>query len=76
MDSKMFVGDVKNPVAIIKRREVWDYLDDKFNQLYDIWRKYHVGMGFPNGKPWGEQSQIVVEYIETLEILERNRTGR
>ncbi len=74
-DSKMFVGNVESPVAIIKRKEVKDYADSTFYKLYNVWSKFHQGMGLPKLKSWAEHPMFIIDTIEMFETEFRKVGG-
>ncbi|PNX49892.1 MAG: hypothetical protein BV457_00195 [Thermoplasmata archaeon M9B1D] len=39
-----FLGDVKNPVAIGKKKDLWKNLDNEFYEVFEIWRWFRIGM--------------------------------
>ena len=41
---KTFVGDVKNPLAIGKKGELWKNLDSEYFQIYELYRWIKSGL--------------------------------
>jgi len=70
-DKLTFVGEGSNPLWIGKRREVQSLFDQDFHMVYTIWRKVHIGWGWPDGKPWGDQDPEIVDIVETMEYYHR-----
>ncbi len=66
-NARIFLGPVGRPVMIIRRRQIKYFLDEYFYTAYNVWWKYHLGMGFPYSGGWGEQPTHIVEIIETME---------
>lgn len=58
---------MKNPVAIIRRRDIKDYLDDEFWQRFRAWRYHNAGLGLPHGGGWMDYP---VDFIEGLAVME------
>ena len=50
--SKIFIGPVKSPIAVIRRDEVAGYLTPEFWEYYECWKRLDVGMGLPDGPGW------------------------
>ncbi len=68
MEDRMHViGPGDAPILICKKGEVHDLFSQDFFYYYEIWRYFHGGMGFPDGRPWGEQEPIMVENILAME---------
>lgn len=61
------VGAGSAPLAMIKKKDVHKLFNDDFWVMYKIWKAFHAGMGFPDGKPWGEQDPEFVELIIDME---------
>ena len=75
LNSKIFVGRKDNPVAIIKRCEIDDYVDDDFNGMYDLWSKFHNGFGLPYERSWSNHPKRIIDIIETFELEFKKITG-
>ena len=66
LDSQFFVGRVENPVAIIKRGEVFDYLDERLLSQITLWKKWQkFGLPFPG--TWFYQPAFLVDTIELID---------
>ena len=62
-DSLFYLGNVKNPVAVLKYGDIPNYLDDSFWSGYAIWdNTRHTGM-MPFNRGWAEQPQYLVDLI-------------
>ena len=51
-DKLTFLGDVKKPVAVGKKRDLWANLDDEFFQILDLWRWHRAGLININNLPY------------------------
>ena len=60
--------DKEDPTYLIHQKDVFTYLND-YNYLivFNLWHKFHSGMGFPYAGGWAEQPWWMVEVITTLE---------
>lgn len=65
-ESKVFVGNWKSPVAIIKRSEIKEYLDDEFWAYYECWRVHDAGLGLPFGNKWIKYPE---KFIHTITLF-------
>jgi len=66
-NSKIFVGNVDDPIAIIKRKDIVKYIDSTFYRLYNIWYKFHMGFGLPQLKSWSQHPVFLIDAIELFE---------
>ena len=51
-DKLTFLGDVKNPIAVGKKRDLWANLDDEFFQIFELWRWFRAGLININNLPF------------------------
>ena len=51
-DKLTFLGDVKNPIAVGKKRDLWENLDDEFFQILELWRWFRAGLLNINSLPY------------------------
>ena len=60
--------DKEDPIYLIKQKDVFTYLND-YNYLiaFNLWHKFHTGMGFPFAGGWAEQPWWMVEVISMFE---------
>ena len=68
---QMFVGNVKDPVAVIERKDRPNYCDDDFYRAYNVWQKWHMGFGLPFPGTWAEAPKRVIDVIEFLDIVNK-----
>lgn len=68
-DKLTFLGDVKNPVAVGKKRDLWANLDDEFSQILDLWRWHRAGLININNLPYDKA--IGIRYLVEVDIVER-----
>lgn len=66
-DRRIFVGNWKKPIAIIKRGEIKNYIDDYFFSYYECWRIFNAGLGLPYGEKWAEYPERFVNMISIME---------
>ena len=71
MKSKIFVGPKEDPVAIIERGEVLDFLSDDFTSQLLLWKKWKK-FGLPFEGTWFTQPTHIVEMIETIDDILTN----
>jgi len=63
----VFVGDPKNPIAIIERGEIKDYVEDEtFQAYYHCWKRLSSGMGLPYGDGWGQYPELFNVLMEAF----------
>jgi len=43
-ENKTFVGDVENPIAIGKKKDLWNNLDNEFYKILEKWRWHRSGL--------------------------------
>ena len=67
MNQNMFIGNPENPIDIIKRSEIKDYLQYEFFAQYEVWKKYHIGFGLPLETSWANHPKFLIDIIEVLE---------
>lgn len=73
-----WVGDgwvnagTKNAPMFVRRSEIEGYVTEKFWRLFELWHRFHVGMGFPFAGGWAEQPVVVAEAVEVMETMWRN----
>lgn len=51
-DKLTFLGDVKKPIAVGKKRDLWANLDDEFYSILDLWRWFRAGLININNLPY------------------------
>lgn len=49
------------------RREALGYVDAEFNSQYDIWERFHSGMGLPMSKSWAEHPAYLINIIDMID---------
>ena len=69
------MGDVGNPILYDTKENINKLLDNDFWYYLKIWRRFNLGMGFPDGKAYIHQQEDVVEVVEQFEAMYRNRNG-
>jgi hypothetical protein len=67
LESTIFIGKKENPKAFIKRKEVNEYCDYQFFQMYEIWENFNLGLGLPMGLPWDKLPLHIKDIIKTFE---------
>ncbi len=70
-DKLTFLGDVKKPVAVGKKRDLWANLDDEFFQILDLWRWHRARLININNLPYGKA--IGIRYLVEIDIVERSK---
>lgn len=73
LDQRVPIGGMPhNVIAIVEQRELYDYyLDDEFHDGWNIWYRYHMGMGLPFTGGWAEQPAHLIDIVETFESAHR-----
>lgn len=66
-----FLGDVKNPVAVGKKRDLWANLDDEFFQILDLWRWHRTKLLKLKSLPY--EKAVGIRYLEEVDIIERSK---
>ena len=66
MEKKIFVGKQKDPVAVIKRKEIASYLTDELSEYYSCWSRFNSGFGLPYSANWGDYPDRFVGVIEMM----------
>jgi len=61
------IGEGDNPVAIMKKSEVSALFTPFFYYAFEVWRKYHAGLGLPGGVPWDAIDPDLANAVETME---------
>lgn len=51
-DKLTFLGDVKNPIAVGKKRDLWANLDEEFYSILELWRWFRAGLININNLPY------------------------
>lgn len=62
---RLFVGNYKAPIAIIKRGDIKSYIDADFYSYYECWKVLNSGMGLPYGPGWSKYPELFV-YMMTI----------
>lgn len=70
-DKLTFLGDVKNPVAIGKKKDLWTNLDEEFFQILDLWRWHRAELLKLNTLPY--EKAVGIRYLIEVDILERTK---
>jgi len=65
------VGDIKNPVGIIKRSEIEGYFSSEMWKIYNIWQKYELGFGLPFSGTWFDIPKHIIDLIEWCIIINK-----
>lgn len=70
-DGWIQAGTRANPQFIRKSR-IHSYVTDEWWRIFRVWHRYHIGMGLPNARNWGDESAVIVGIIELYETIWRN----
>lgn len=70
-DKLTFLGDVKKPIAIGKKKDLWANLDEEFFQILELWRWVRAGLININHLPY--EIAIGIRYLVEVDILERTK---
>jgi len=67
-DKLIFLGDVKRPTAIGKKKDLWANLDSDFYDILELWRWHRAGLlkiaSLPYEKAVGIRYLIEVDFAE------------
>jgi hypothetical protein len=74
-NGRIFIGDHKNPLAIIRRSEIPEYITDEFNECFTAWQFFNIGMGLPRGGGWMDYPPAFVDTLAAFEGEYRRLTG-
>lgn len=66
-DKLTFLGDVKHPVAIGRKRDLWKNLDDEFFQILELWRWHRAGLININSLPY--EKAVGIRYLVEVDIV-------
>lgn len=66
-DADHFIGPVKAPIWWGKKREVPELLTDRFWRLFEVWRFYRIGAGWPESGTWADQGAEIAESVLRFE---------
>ena len=69
-DKLTFLGDVKNPIAVGKKRDLWTNLDDEFFQILELWRWVRAGLVNINELPY--PVALGIRYLVEMDMIERS----
>lgn len=67
-DKLTFLGDVKKPIAIGKKKDLWANLDDEFFQILELWRWVRAGLLNINSLPY--EIAIGIRYLVEVDLAE------
>ena len=70
-DKLTFLGDVKNPIAVGKKRDLWANLDEEFYSILELWRWHRAGLLNINTLPY--PTAVGIRYLVEIDILERTK---
>ena len=70
-DKLTFLGDVKNPIAIGKKKDLWANLDEEFYSILELWRWFRAGLLNINSLPY--PTAVGIRYLVEIDILERTK---
>ena len=70
-DKLTFLGDVKKPIAIGKKKDLWANLDEEFFQILELWRWVRAGLLNINSLPY--PAAVGIRYLVEIDILERTK---
>jgi hypothetical protein len=73
-DIRENAGTFKNPVKVW-RSEIPELFTHEFYVALALWRRWHLGMGFPFSGGWAEQPAWIVETIDAFETHYRVYVG-
>jgi hypothetical protein len=74
-NGRIFLGDHKNPIAIIRRSEIKSFLTDEFWQSFKAWQYFNVGLGLPSGGGWMDYPPDFIESLAAMEHEYRRLQG-
>lgn len=63
-----FLGDVKTPVAIGKKKNLWANLDEEFWQILDLWRWHRAGLIEILNLPY--EKAVGIRYLVETDLIE------
>jgi len=66
-ESRIFLGPVKSPIAIIKRGEIESFLSEDIWGYYENWRVFNSGLGLPYGPGTAQYPDMFVQVIAAFE---------
>lgn len=64
----------KQAPRFIRKSEIPQFVDDEFWAWFAVWHKFHAGLGLPFAGGWANQGQPVVEVLELMQAIYRNRS--
>ena len=67
-DKLTFLGDVKNPIAIGKKKDLWANLDEEFYRIHELWRWHRAGLIDINHLPY--EIAIGIRYLVEVDLAE------
>lgn len=67
-DKLTFLGDVKNPIAVGKKRDLWANLDEEFYSILELWRWHRAGLIDINLLPY--EIAIGIRYLVEVDLAE------
>ena len=70
-DRMHFIGPVRAPIWIGKKREVADLITEEFWYYFQAWRMFNVGLGLPDPGLWPDQDPTLVDVIAGFQEIYR-----
>ena len=74
-DNLFFVGNMKDPVAIMEYKEIPDFLDEEFWSMYYIWNTGRLTGSLPVAPVWGDNPAHLIDGITALQQTFDNIRG-
>lgn len=66
-ESKTFIGDVKHPLWIGKKKDMASLMTEEAYFYIDLWQKYNMGFGLPFKGHWLDADEALVSLIIQME---------
>lgn len=61
------IGDPKRPIWSGPKGDVPRLFTDRFWIAFEAWRYFNLGLGLPDGLPWDQQDQWLIESIAAMQ---------
>ena len=62
-----FLGPAKSPIWIGQKADVPKLLTETFWRLFEAWRYFRIGAGWPEPGTWADQGSVVAEAVLKFE---------
>lgn len=66
-DALHLIGPAKHPVWIGPKKDIPNLFTPDFWFAYEHWRRFNLGLGLPEARPWTEQDQWLMDTIAAFE---------